>query len=56
MVDNDKTAALDDPNRVVCVDEYGEYITFVNRLDTNGIDWIRANGERVTYEKEKKKS
>lgn len=55
MVDNVKTAALDDPNRVVCVDEYGEYTTFVTRLDTGEIDQIRADGRRVKYEKETKK-
>jgi hypothetical protein len=55
MVDEAKTEALGNPNKCVCVDQYGDYITDINRLDNGEIDWNRANGERVKIEKEKGK-
>lgn len=55
MVDAKKTEELGQPDKVVCVDEYGDYVTYRNRLDTGGVDQIRADGRRVKYEKGVKK-
>lgn len=55
MVDSAKTESLGDPERCVCIDQYGEYVTEVSKLDTNMVDWNRARGDRVKIEKEKSK-
>ena len=55
MVDPVKTEELGSVDKVVCTDEYGDYVTYRNRLDTGEVDQIRADGRRVKYEKEVKK-
>lgn len=55
MVDAKKTEELGQPDKVVCVDEYGDYITMRKKLDSGEIDTARSNGDRIKYEKEKKK-
>lgn len=57
MVNVDETEKLrinGDTDRVVCTDEYGDYITLQSRLDNGDIDWARAKGSRVRYEKEER--
>jgi len=55
MVDKIKTEILGSVDKVVCVDEYGDYITYRDRLDNGMMDSLRADGSRVKYEKETKK-
>ena len=56
MINQEATDKLNMQNVVVCTDEYGDYMTFNNMLDTGLVDWHRADGNRVKYEKESRKS
>ena len=53
MVDKQATEELNQVGKVVCVDQYGSYITSLNRLDDGLCDWNRADGTRCKVEKEK---
>lgn len=39
---------------VVCTDEYGDYQTKIENLDSGQVDWNRADGNRVKIDKQKK--
>lgn len=57
MVNVDGTASLrasGNTEDVICTDEYGDYITKTTKLDDGEVDWARAKGSRVKYEKEDK--
>jgi len=55
MIDEEKSKALNNPALVVCTDEWGDYTTYIDRLDSGLADPKRCNGNRVRYEKDKKK-
>lgn len=47
MIDEEKTAALSDPTKVVLLDEHGHYTTDRNRLDTRMADPNRYAESRL---------
>jgi len=49
MVDEDKTAELDDDSKVVLQDEHGFYTTETARLDTKLADPNRYTGNRLKW-------
>lgn len=47
MINEEATAALNNPLRVVCTDEDGDYETDRDRIDNNTADANRHSGSRI---------
>lgn len=47
MIDKEKTQLLNNPMKVICTDEHGDYETFVNRLDNGCADPNRYVKKRL---------